>query len=122
MNLFNRIKNAKLLAFMSSDASEVHIIGSASKILAKPEWNMPLSKCSFEGEQDTTFYEYVGYMVQYCGEYYMTLPPEEIHMVCINNVIIINDQTRRGRYNYVLPSLLYQRIVVYVVYDETATR
>lgn len=113
-DLFNKIKNAKQLALMSYDESEVYIIWSASKILVEPEWCLPLSKCTFEGIPVTTFCKPDAYLVRHYGETYKTLPPDEMRRVGINNVEFFDKKVVEGgvKCNIImLPSRINQRKV-----------
>ena len=111
-DLVNMIEKSKLVAYRSTDESEVYIIWSASKILVEPEWCLPLSECTFEGLPVYTFNSPDAYLVRHYGENYRTLPPNEMRRVGVNNVQIFDNQrvTGGGKYSIILlPSNEYQR-------------
>ena len=88
-NVHKRIMKSLVHSLFSRDKEEVYIIWSASKIVLKKDWVLPLSKRAFEGEEVTTFNKAENYLAAHYGKDFNTLPAEELRRIGINLVQIL---------------------------------
>ena len=88
-NIYKRIFREFVKSLFSRQSDDVYIIWSASKIILKKDWVFPLAKCTFEGEEVTTFNSSEKYLAAHYGKDFRILPAEELRRIGINKVEIL---------------------------------
>lgn len=76
----------KLKSLFKKKGKEELIIWSASKVIVRKEWVLPLRTFDFEGMQVTSFNKAEEYLKQHYGENYMVLPNDELRRVGLNRI------------------------------------
>lgn len=87
-SLYKKLLKTKLTALFSQKNEEKFVIWSASKIVLKKDWILPLKQYSFEGMQVSSFCKTDEYLKAHYGTNFRSLPAEELRRVGINNVKI----------------------------------
>jgi|GEM_PF-2396618 len=106
-NVHRRIFKEFFDSLFSKNQKDVYIIWSASKIILQKEWVLPRAKCSFEGEEVTTFNSAEKYLNAHYGKDFRTLPVDELRRIGINKVEIL---TGRGYESIVKLIFLFEPI------------
>ena len=66
----------------------MYVIMSASKVILKKEWLLPLKNVTFEGLNVTTFHAVEKYLIQHYGKSYMDFPPDDLRRIGISRIEI----------------------------------
>lgn len=88
--LYRKLFKTKFFALLSNKNEEKYVIWSASKIVLKEDWVLPLKQYSFEGMEVSSFCKADEYLKAHYGDDFRTLPDEELRRVGINKVQIFN--------------------------------
>jgi len=76
----------KLKSLFKNNKEEEFIIWSASKVIVRKEWVMPLRTFNFEGLNVTSFNKAEEYLRQHYGETYMKWPDDDLRRVGLTNI------------------------------------
>lgn len=76
----------KIKSLFKKKGKEVFIIWSASKVIVRKEWVLPLRTFDFEGLKVTSFNKAEEYLKQHYGENYMVLPDDELRRVGLTRI------------------------------------
>ena len=110
-NIYKRIFREFVKSLFSRQRDDVYIIWSASKIILKKDWVLPLSKCAFEGEEVTTFNSSEKYLAAHYGKDFRIMPAEELRRIGINKVEILRGGVQQYSKLYIPFRMLRQGAV-----------
>lgn len=76
----------KFKSYFNSSSKDAFIIWSASKVVVRKDWVLPLKVFNFEGLNLTSFGQAEEYLKQHYGESYNKWPEEELRRVGLNRI------------------------------------
>ena len=87
-NLQEKLEKSLAESAKAKQGDTVYVIMSASKVVLREEWILPLKKIIFEGINVTTFHEVEKYLIQHYGQDYMVYPPDDMRRIGISRLEI----------------------------------
>ena len=99
--VYKRIFRNYISSLFSKNKEDVYIIWSASKIVLKKEWVLPLKEYLFEDMKVTSFNLAESYLTAHYGKDFSKLPAEELRRIGINKLEILAGGQEYSK-NYIL--------------------
>ena len=77
---------SRILSLFNWNNNDVYIIWSASKVVVRKDWALPMKEFVFEGLKMTSFGKAEEYLKQHYGENYKKWPEDELRRVGLTKI------------------------------------